>query len=413
MRIAFLTPEFVTEDNFDGGLSSYLGRVTTALVKRGHKVEVFVSSDKQGTIDYQGVFVHRVRNGYIGRLGIFLRTILLINNLLNRCKLPAFPSTLSTITTIYSLGLAILSRSKSVNFDVIQATSYQATALFPGLKRIAPVVVRVSSYPPLLSKEYKRQKSLDVWISDRLEILSVFSGVACYAPSELISNYYQKFEKIHLEVISSPIHFENFELNDSLYKAISDGRKYTIHFGTIGRLKGSGVLADVIPRLLEQNKDFRIVVAGKVLGEDGEKLVQRSKQYPDHVLYLGKVHPSQLYPVIKGASFVILPSLLDNLPNTALESMALGKPIVGTYEGGFDQLVENRKSGLLIHAAEPEELVRSISELWQMPPHEVYEWGVNAKGRISNLHPDVVIPKLEDFFHSLIDTVGDRKISIS
>ena len=46
MKIAFLTPEFVTEYGFGGGLGNYLNRFTKELVKRGHQVEIFVSSQK-------------------------------------------------------------------------------------------------------------------------------------------------------------------------------------------------------------------------------------------------------------------------------------------------------------------------------------------------------------------------------
>jgi glycogen synthase len=44
MRIAFITPEFVTDLRNAGGLGNYLLRIGKLLVERGHQVEVFVSS---------------------------------------------------------------------------------------------------------------------------------------------------------------------------------------------------------------------------------------------------------------------------------------------------------------------------------------------------------------------------------
>jgi hypothetical protein len=41
LRIAFLTPEFVTNVAGSSGLASYLSRITSALKSLGHDVEVF------------------------------------------------------------------------------------------------------------------------------------------------------------------------------------------------------------------------------------------------------------------------------------------------------------------------------------------------------------------------------------
>ena len=38
MRIAFITPEFVTNEYFSGGLANYVHRVTRALAEMGHEV---------------------------------------------------------------------------------------------------------------------------------------------------------------------------------------------------------------------------------------------------------------------------------------------------------------------------------------------------------------------------------------
>src|SRR5690349_12660543 len=61
LKIAFATPEYVTEDHFDGGLANYLGRVTKALSHLGHNVHVVtLSSRDEAVFDHEGVTVHRV-----------------------------------------------------------------------------------------------------------------------------------------------------------------------------------------------------------------------------------------------------------------------------------------------------------------------------------------------------------------
>jgi hypothetical protein len=61
MRIAFATPEFVTEDHFDGGLANYVNRVSKGLAARGHDVHVItLSTRNENEFDHDGVLVHRV-----------------------------------------------------------------------------------------------------------------------------------------------------------------------------------------------------------------------------------------------------------------------------------------------------------------------------------------------------------------
>ncbi|NJQ98990.1 MAG: glycosyltransferase family 4 protein, partial [Hydrococcus sp. CSU_1_8] len=59
----------------------------------------------------------------------------------------------------------------------------------------------------------------------------------------------------------------------------------------------------------------------------------------DRLVFLSQLPHNQLYPVIKGARLVVLPSLVDNLPNTLMESMALGKPVIGTIGASFDEML--------------------------------------------------------------------------
>ena len=64
LRIAFATPEYVTEDYFDGGLANYLNRVSQALASLGHDVHVVtLSQQNEAEFEHEGVMVHRLALG--------------------------------------------------------------------------------------------------------------------------------------------------------------------------------------------------------------------------------------------------------------------------------------------------------------------------------------------------------------
>lgn len=67
--------------------------------------------------------------------------------------------------------------------------------------------------------------------------------------------------------------------------------------------------------------------------------------------------------VYSAADLFVVPSLQDNLPNTVLESLACGTPVVGFAVGGIPDLVRPGLTGILAKPRDPQDLRRAILEL--------------------------------------------------
>lgn len=52
--------------------------------------------------------------------------------------------------------------------------------------------------------------------------------------------------------------------------------------------------------------------------------------------------------IYSAADVLVIPSVQDNLPNTVLEAMACGTPVIGFDVGGIPDMVQHRKTGLLV-----------------------------------------------------------------
>jgi len=59
----------------------------------------------------------------------------------------------------------------------------------------------------------------------------------------------------------------------------------------------------------------------------------------------------------------VLTSVSEGLPNTILEAMASGLPVVSTHVGGVEELVENGKTGMLVPPKNAEMLAAAVSTL--------------------------------------------------
>ena len=411
MRIAFLTTEYVTDEFFDGGLASYLGRVTTALVERGHQVEVFVTTQQnRGEVEYHGVLVHRI---YLqgGNLWHYVyRFLFFVNRGLIRLRLPHFLHTLNSLYCAYRLSRALQSRMRCVDFDIIQASNYQGSAYFAAGWCRRPIVVRASSYAPYWSRAYRMEKTLDARLAGRFEMAAFKRCRWHYAPSRQIAEAYRRHEDIQVDVLKPPFHLSNVKADTSVLDTLPGGKPYLLHFGKIGRMKGSGVLAEALQSLLEAGHELSACIAGRVLDAEGQRLVDLQLRYPKQVSYLGLLSPAQLYPVIENAHLVVLPSLVDNLPNTALEAMYFRRVVIGTRGASFEELIEDGISGFLVQPGDAVGLSKAIRTAWRLDLEDAAQIGARAEARIHEMHPEIVIPGLEQYFQAILESYQEKQV---
>ncbi len=87
---------------------------------------------------------------------------------------------------------------------------------------------------------------------------------------------------------------------------------------------------------------------------------KNSLSFPDRVALRGKVHPDDIPDLLHSADIVLVPSLMEGLPNTAMEACACAKPVLGCRIGGVSEVVEDKVSGLLVTAADAEALSEAL-----------------------------------------------------
>lgn len=85
---------------------------------------------------------------------------------------------------------------------------------------------------------------------------------------------------------------------------------------------------------------------------------------PCPIHFLGRLHDDvSLALTYSAADIFVCPSRQDNLPNTAMEALACGTPVVGFSVGGIPDMVEHGVSGYLAAPHDPRDLAKGISLL--------------------------------------------------
>ncbi len=85
-------------------------------------------------------------------------------------------------------------------------------------------------------------------------------------------------------------------------------------------------------------------------------------------LHLGYISQERILSMIYSAADIFLiPSIQDNLPNTVLESMACGTPVLGFSVGGIPEMVIDGKTGILVNSGDINALSEAVIKVLNTP----------------------------------------------
>jgi Glycosyltransferase len=299
---------------------------------------------------------------------------------------------------------AVRKANKTAAIDIIQASSYRAVNFF--LTRAIPIVVRISSFEPLLRKAYEKPLTVAQRMAEWFEAKAIIRAHAVFGPSQLIADYIQKTLKINVKIIETSFLLETLEFDTKPYLNNFEGKQYLLFFGTIGLLKGCKTIADILHLLFLQNPGLFFAFIGREESYQNrpmsEYIYRSAGDFHNRVLILPPLKHEALYPIIQHAKGIILPSRIDNFPNTCLEAMHFGQIVVGTQEAGFEQIIDNEKSGFLCAADDGKSLLGTINKVLTLAPEKRTAMSENARKRIAMLAPCIITQQLAAFYEGVI-----------
>ena len=131
-------------------------------------------------------------------------------------------------------------------------------------------------------------------------------------------------------------------------------------------------------KLLKDKIDTLPKVALVTFGHH-QSIAAFSKDTGFSIYQLGYMYDEPLLScVYSAADIFIIPSLEENLPNTMLESMACGTPVVAFRAGGIPDMITPHKTGLLAELKNTKDLTDKI-EYMITHPQERQQMGQNAR----------------------------------
>ncbi len=388
-----------------GGAAIACQRLFNALLKEGVDVKMLVNekkSDNPRVISLSDGFLNKKKQQLMHALERFT----------------VFASNGFSKEGLFAASLANFSTDISKHPAVLEADILHLHWINQGMLSIKNIEKLAATGKPIVWTMH------DMWNMLSVEHYAYYCN--CENPHDANCSFLQKMDKNHKNATY-------FFRKEELYK------KAKIHFVTCSNwlrlsalnsylMKNESIIAIPNPidtvafspqsknecrKYFQLPEDKKLVLFGAMNVAHKEKglpqLVEAAKYLYDNfpnerdqieLLILGKstdVIPDEMFPfkihrigflsgaatiskIYNAADLFVTPSLMDNLPNTIMESMACGTPCVGYKVGGIPEMIDHLQNGYVVHYKSTEDLAKGIH--FVLFDEKAQEFGENARNKV-------------------------------
>ncbi|HEX3556931.1 MAG TPA: glycosyltransferase [Thermoanaerobaculia bacterium] len=152
---------------------------------------------------------------------------------------------------------------------------------------------------------------------------------------------------------------------------IPEGAPLLLGVGRMAAKKGFQVLIEILPALLGEHPELRVVLAGG--GDLLATFKAATREWSARIHFPGPVLRDTLPDLYRAADVFVLPAVhdargnVDGLPNVILEAMASGLPVVASRVSGIPLAVEDGRTGWLVPERDGPALLDAVRRLLADP----------------------------------------------
>lgn len=161
------------------------------------------------------------------------------------------------------------------------------------------------------------------------------------------------------------------------------------HLAAVGRLaeqKGFAVLLQAVALAAPALPGLRLVLVGDGPLRGALQAQAETPGLAGRIRFAGWQDEAGVRAALAGAQALALPSFAEGLPVVAMESMAAGRPVIGTFVAGIPELVVPGETGWLVPAGDAAALAGAIGALAATPPGRLAAMGAAARARVMARH---------------------------
>ncbi|MFC5283761.1 glycosyltransferase family 4 protein [Pedobacter alpinus] len=166
--------------------------------------------------------------------------------------------------------------------------------------------------------------------------------------------------------------------------------------------KGTSYLIEAIDLWIAKHPNLKDKVTLIVFGNRNS---QSPPPFKIPVQFLGTINNDELLAqAYASADAFLTTSLDDNLPNTVMESLACGTPVISFTTGGIPDMVEHKINGYLAKYKDAEDFMKGLE--WIYNHHNRSELNKNARDKVMReFAEDIISKKHIELYKQLLERV--------
>jgi glycosyltransferase involved in cell wall biosynthesis/ubiquinone/menaquinone biosynthesis C-methylase UbiE len=348
------------------GIAPFVKSISESLQERGHHVEVVAPYDVNVVPDPDAkVLVHRFRYVWSEKFHIMGHARSLNADVkLNPLTLLLLP------LYIIAATLKLLVVSKNMGAEVI----HNHWVLPNGVP--AAITCKLLKIPFVISLH-----GSDIFVADKNFIFRWVAKWVFSQASYVTACSQELFDRAKKINPGINISLLAWGADPEIFKPINNREEIRRKYGwskdeviiiALGRFvykKGFDRLISIVPDLLKNNYNFRVVIGGSgPLEKELNNLVEKLG-IGDHVSFPGQIPWDEVPDFLAAADIFVLPSQrdkagnLDGLPTVLLEAMACGLMCVASDIGGVRLVIQDQNNGFIIDQDDQLKFVEILREL--------------------------------------------------
>lgn len=401
MNIVYLIHDFPEEGLTSGGAGNYVFNIAQAMIKHGHNVKVVTESNREEVKVENRIEVHRIRaTRWFRNTGRPMKV---------------YQKVFKNLWRSFWYNAEVRKIAKSEKIDIVQSVDSYALSLLR-LNRI-PYIVRFSGYSPFWAGAMRPTFDREFWIKNKQLDFKLWrcaykKADVLISPSNFVKELIEAESKKKVYVVESPVSIADLQDVESDNYNLAVG-EYWVTFSRMTYRKSIPVLAEIIDVLLEKYPKMKYVMIGKdekimynnVRMDVSDVFKKNIKRHYDRFIFTGKIsNRNILFNIVKKSYACILPTRVDNLPNSILEAMALGKIVISSDKTSAEQLIIDGYNGFLAEIDNGMDLCKKVDEVMSLSLKEYQLMGQRARQRVEGLAPESVYEKMIEVYKKAIDS---------
>jgi glycosyltransferase involved in cell wall biosynthesis len=260
-----------------------------------------------------------------------------------------------------------------INFYIAALRSIRKTQLihaFWSASGIIALAVRIFKPRPVVITLWGSDKlitQIPIFSKTIIRLLNTADAIVCENNNLKAFLVSKGFDSKKITLIRNGINLDFFQPGNSMKArknlGLESDQLILLSIGRLNKNKNHALLINAFAEIVTSKSSMHLYIIGEGKEQDVLKNKIKELKLEQKITLLGLLDHKSISEWMKAANIFILPSRNEGTPNSLLEAMASGLPVIASKVGGIPELIQENIEGLLFKSDSKDDLKEKLYKL--------------------------------------------------